>query len=230
MTDTLEYNTQRAHLKLREYGRNVQNLVAHLRTIDNKEERNKKAATLVELMKLINADLNKNDETDQKVWDDLHIISNFELDIDGPYPKPDASVLAKKPDRLKYYSNEIKFRHYGRSVELLIDQAIALEDPKEKEGAVVSIGRLMKSFFQTWNKESIEDEQILKNIKRLSDNKLDINIETVKELGLFDSEKKPSGRRSSGSSNNTNKGRRNQNGKGRRNHQGGGRSNNRRRN
>ena len=224
--DTLEYNTQRAQLKLREYGRNVQNLVAHLKTVEDKEERNKKAATLVELMKLINPDLGKNNESDQKVWDDLHIISNFELDIEGPFPKPDASVLDRKPERLKYYSNEIKYRHYGRGVELLIDQAIEMEDPKEREGAVVAIGRLMKGFFQTWNKESIEDEQILKNIKRLSDDKLDIDIETVKELGLFDSEKKHSNRRSSSSQN---KGRRNnQGGKGRRNNNQGGR--NRRRN
>ncbi|MEQ9467563.1 MAG: DUF4290 domain-containing protein [Ekhidna sp.] len=212
MDTSLEYNTQRAHLKLREYGRNVQNLVAHLKNIKDKEDRNKKAATLVELMKLINPDLGTDSESDQKVWDDLHIISNFELDIEGPYPKPDASVLDRKPERLKYYSNEIKFRHYGRSVELLIDQAVAMEDPKEKEGAVVAIGRLMKSFFQTWNKESIEDEQILKNIKRMSNDQLDIDIETVKELGLFDSDKKYSGRRSSNTNNN--KGRHNNQNKG----------------
>lgn len=207
MNKSLEYNTQRAHLKLREYGRNVQNLVAHLKTVDDKEDRDQKAATLVELMKLINPDLGNDIETDQKVWDDLHIISNFELDIEGPFPKPDASVLARKPERLNYYSNEIKFRHYGRSVELLIDQAIAMEDPKEKEGAIVAIGRLMKGFFQTWNKESIEDEQILKNIKKMSKDQLDIDIELVKELGLFDSERKPSNRRN----NNNNKGRRNNN-------------------
>ena len=223
----LDYNTQRSNLKLREYGRNVQNLVSHLKTITDKEERSKKANTLVELMKLINPDLNKeSSENDQKIWDDLHIISDFELEIEGPFPKPDREVLEKKPDRLKYYSNEIKYRHYGRSVELLIEQAIAMEDPKEQEGAIVSIGRLMKGFYQTWNKDAIEDEQILKNIKQLSGGKLDINIETVKELGLFDSEKKSQGRRYS-----NNKGRSNNKGggKGRRN-QGGGRNNNRRRN
>lgn len=225
--NTLEYNTQRVQLSLREYGRNVQNLIGHLKTIEDQEERNKKAATLVELMKLINADLSKDSETDQKVWDDLHIISNFELDIEGPFPKPDASVIYKKPERMKYYSNEIKYKHYGRSVEILIDQAVAMEDPKEKEGAVVAIGRLMKGFFQAWNKESIEDEQILKNIKKLSNDQLDINIETVKELGLFDSDRRPSNRR------NNHKGRRNNNnnqgGKGRRNNNNQ-RSNNRRRN
>ena len=226
-TSSLEYNTQRSHLKLREYGRNVQNLVAHLRTIEDKEELQKKASTLVELMKMINPDLGNNAETDQKVWDDLHIISNFELDFDGTFTKPDKEVLDRKPERLKYYKNEPKFRHYGRSVELLIDQAIAMEDPKEQEGAVVAIGRLMKGFFQTWNKESIEDEQILKNIQKLSNGKLSINIDTVKELGLFDSDKKFTNRRN----NNNNKGRRNNNGggKGRRNNNGG-RNNHRRRN
>lgn len=225
----MEYNTQRAHLKLREYGRNVQNLVAHLKTIEDKESRDRKAATLVELMKLINPDLNKEStEYDQKIWDDLHIISNFELDIESPFPKPDEEVLQKKPDRLKYYSNEIKYRHYGRSVELLIEQAIAMEDEKEKEGAIIAIGRLMKSFFQTWNKETIEDEQVLKNIRQLSKNQLSIDIETVKELGLFDSEKKSQNRRYN---NNNNKGRRNQNGgKGRRNQNGSRSNNNRRRN
>lgn len=228
MERSLEYNTQRAHLKLREYGRNVQNLVEHLKSVADKEERDKKAATLVELMKMINPDLGSDNESDQKVWDDLHIISNFELEIDGPYEKPDPSVLDKKPERLKYYSSEPKFRHYGRSVELLIEQAVAMEDPKEKEGAVVAIGRLMKSFFQTWNKESIEDEQVLKNIKRLSNDQLDIDIETVKELGLFDSEKKSMGRRTN--NNNNNKGRRNnQGGKGRRNNNNNNAGRNRRR-
>ncbi|MEQ9404774.1 MAG: DUF4290 domain-containing protein [Cyclobacteriaceae bacterium] len=220
----MEYNTARSHLKLREYGRNVQNLVEHLKTIENKEERNRKAAMLVELMKAINPDLNKDiEEYDQKVWDDLYIISNFELDFEGPFEKPNAEILHRKPDRMAYSSNAIKFKHYGRSVEMLIEQAIAMEDPKEKEGAVVAIGRLMKSFYQTWNKDMIEDEQVLKNIKQLSDNKLDINIETVKELGLFDSEKKASGRSYRNNNNNKGSGRRNNQGKsgGRRSNQGG---------
>lgn len=214
----MEYNTQRARLKLREYGRNVQNLVAHLNTIEDKEERNQKAATLIELMKLINPDLNKeSSENDQKIWDDLHQISNYELDIEGPFPKPDPEIINRKPERLKYYSNEIKYRHYGRSVEILIEQACKMEDPKEQAGAVVSIGRLMKSFFQAWNKEPIEDEQVLKNIRQLSNNQLDIDIDTVKELGLFDSDRKNTSR------NYRNKNRRNQNNKGRRSPKGNGR-------
>lgn len=225
----MDYNTQRSHLKLREYGRNVQNLVEHLKTIENKEERNRKAAMLVELMKSINTNLNKDsDEYDQKVWDDLYIISNFELDFEGPFEKPNDEILDKKPQRIGYSSNNIKFKHYGRGVEMLIAQAMEMKDPKEREGAVVAIGRLMKSFFLTWNKDVIEDELVLKNIKQLSNNELDIDINTVKELGLFDSDRKPSSRNYR---NNNNKGggqRRNQGGKGggQRRNQGGGKGGN----
>ncbi len=188
---SLEYNTQREHLKLREYGRNVQNLVKYIKETESKEKRNKYAALLVDLMKMINPELNKDaSEYNQKVWDDLFIISQFDLDVESPFPIPEATILDRKPDKIKYQSNEVKYRHYGRSVEILIENASKLEDPKEKEGAVIAIGKLMKSFYLTWNRDTIEDEQILKTIKLLSKNQLDINIETVKEFGLFDSERK----------------------------------------
>ena len=183
----MEYNTQRDHLKLREYGRNVQNLVAVIKNEKDKEKRSQHAATLVELMKLINPNLNKDTEDyDQKIWDDIFIISEFDMDVDSPYTRPEPSLLDKKPKRVPYSSNQIKYKHYGRSIELLIEKAIQLEDPQEKEGAVIVIGKLMKSFFHTWNKDLIEDEQVLMNIKRMSNNQLDINIDNVKEFKLFD--------------------------------------------
>ncbi|WP_421876116.1 DUF4290 domain-containing protein [Marinoscillum sp.] len=188
---SLEYNTERQQLTLREYGRNVQNLVAHIKTIEDKEKRNRMAATLVELMKMINPEFSKDaQEYTQKVWDDLFIISKFDLDVESPFPIPEATILERKPDRMKYQSNEIKFRHYGRNIEILIQNAIAMEDPAEKEGAIIAIGKLMKSFYLTWNKDNIEDEQVLKNIKQLSKDQLDIDIEKVKANNLFDSEKR----------------------------------------
>jgi len=187
---SLEYNTERTHLKLREYGRNVQNLVAHIKNSDDKEKRNKYAGLLVELMKMINPEFSKDaNEYTQKVWDDLFIISDFDLDIESPFPIPESTILEKKPDRMRYQYNKIKYRHYGKGVEMMIDKAIKLEDPKDKEGAVIAIGRQMKAFYQTWNRDTIEDEVVLKNIKQLSNDQLDIDIEKVKTYGLFDSEK-----------------------------------------
>lgn len=191
----MDYNTQRTSLRLREYGRHVQELAMRLKSIKDREERNKMAATLVRLMKLVNPDINKySSESDQKVWDDLYIISDFAFDFEGPYPQPNAKVLDRKPERLNYASNAIKYKHYGKCVQMLIDRAVALEDPKAKEGAVITIGRLMKSSFHYWNKDFIKDEQVLKNIRELSHHQLDIDIDTVKELNLFDTGRRSTSR------------------------------------
>ncbi|MFT6865303.1 MAG: hypothetical protein ACJA08_000120 [Cyclobacteriaceae bacterium] len=188
---SLEYNTGREHLTLREYGRNVQNLVKFIRAEEDKTKRNKYATLLVELMKAVNPEFSKDAaEYTQKVWDDLFIISKFNLDVESPFPIPESTILDRKPDIVAYQSNRIKFRHYGRNLEILIENAMKLEDPLEREGAVIAIGKLMKSFYQTWNKDTIEDETVLKNIKLLSKNELDIDMAKVKEFGLFDSEKK----------------------------------------
>ncbi len=209
---SLEYNTQRSQLTLREYGRNVQNLVAHIRTVEDKEKRNKLAATLVELMKMVNPEFSKDaQEYTQKVWDDLFIISKFDLDVESPFPIPEATILDRKPDRMLYQSNAIKFRHYGRNIEMLIKDAVAMEDPEDQEVAIIAIGKLMKFFYQTWNKENIEDTQVLKNIRQLSQNQLDIDIEKVKANGLFDSEKRPTDTNHHHSNNNNNNNNRNQN-------------------
>lgn len=214
----MEYNTQREHLKLREYGRNIQNLVGYIQKDSNPEKRTKCATTLVELMKQINPNLNKDSaEYDQKVWDDIFIISEFDMEVESPFATPEPSLLDKKPERLTYFSNEIKYKHYGRSLEILIKNAIELKDPRAKEGAVILIGKLMKNFFQIWNKETISDELVLKNIKKMSGDQLgsDIDIETVKELNLFDFSKLAYNNRRRNYSNNRN------GGKGRGNNQGG---------
>ncbi len=182
----MEYNTDKVELKLREYGRNVQKLVDHILTIEDKETRNRQAATLVGLMKQINPNIKEGAEYEQKVWDDLFIISNFELDVESPYPIPDKTILGRKPDIVKYNSNNIRYKHYGRNMELMVQKAIEAEDPEEKEAGIVHIGKLMKTFFNVWNKDNIDDDLIIQNIKELSKGKLTIDPEKVKELGLFE--------------------------------------------
>ncbi len=201
----MEYNTERDRLLLREYGRNVQRMTNYLLTIEDKEKRNSYASTLVSLMKNINPNVKEGTEYEQKVWDDLYIISGFQLDAEGPYPKPEPNILERKPDRMGYQKNEIKYRHFGRSLEILIDNACKLEDPLEKESAVITIGKLMKSFYETWNKDNAEDEIILKTLKRMSNDQLDIDIEKVKEFKLFDMSKRDTDR--SGGNNNRKRGR-----------------------
>ncbi len=193
----LEYNTERTDVRLKEYGRNIQKLVDHIRTIEDAEQRSAYAQTLTDLMKQINPNLKTGQDNDQKVWDDLYIVSNFDLEIEAPFPMPEKSAIGKKPQRMAYKNSKIRYMHYGRSVQNMIEQTIKMEDPEAKKSAVIHIGRLMKGFYNTWNKDNIDDEIILKQIKQLSNNELDIDIAEVKEFGLFNNnirEKKPQNR------------------------------------
>ncbi|WKV11286.1 DUF4290 domain-containing protein [Marivirga harenae] len=183
----LDYNTQRPEMKLKEYGRNVQMLVKHLRTVEDKEQRNKMAFTVVDLIKQLSSGPKDNsNENMQKYWDDLYIMSDFNLEVDSPFPMPEKEILGKKPQPVKYASEEVKFKHYGRNVELLVEKAISLEDPEEKQAAVYYIGRLMKTFYTTWNRDNVTEEAIADNIKQLSNGKLSVDIEHVKATNAFD--------------------------------------------
>lgn len=182
----MDYNTSQPPLILREYGRNVQKLVKYLKTIEDKEKRTAYANTLIDLMRQVTPSFKETQETTQKLWDDLFIMADFELDVESPYPVPEPEVLTKKPKRLDYLSNRIKFKHYGRNIELLVKEAAAKEDPQEREDAIIYIGKLMKSFYSTWNKEVIDDSVILENIKTISGGELDINLDKVREDNLFE--------------------------------------------
>jgi hypothetical protein len=185
-----EYNSSKPRLILAEYGRNIQKLVEYLSTIEDKEKRNRYAHTLIELMRQLNPDVKEGSESTQKLWDDLYIMSNFTLDVDAPFPIPEPEILNKKPQKVPYHRAPIKYKHYGKNIEMLIEKAANLTEPEEKKAAIIAIGKLMKSFYITWNKDSVEDEVILKNIRELSREQLDIPMEEVKQGNLFDSSNK----------------------------------------
>ncbi|WP_339815179.1 DUF4290 domain-containing protein [uncultured Imperialibacter sp.] len=181
-----DFNEDKSPLVLREYGRNVQKLVNYVKTIEDKEKRTRFAETLVDLMKMINPNTKDYPEYTQKVWDDLYIMAGFELEVDGPFPMPEKSILGRKPRKMDYNTHNVRFKHYGKNVELMIQKALALEDAEEREAAVISIGKLMKTFQLAWNRDNVDDEVILQNIEQLSKGDLTIGIEKVKEQNLFD--------------------------------------------
>jgi hypothetical protein len=169
---------------LKEYGKNIQRLAIHISEMEDREKRTQSAFALVELVKQLNPQMKA--ENDQKIWDDIHIMSGFILDVDGPYPKPAADLLFRKPQRVGYPKGEVKFKHYGRNIEKLIEKAVELEDDEEQEAAIIYIGQLMRSFHSTWNRDNFDDAIILDDIKTLSKGKLHIDLEKVKEMGLFE--------------------------------------------
>jgi hypothetical protein len=99
---------------------------------------------------------------------------------------PEKTLLGKKPKRVGYNTHELHYKHYGRNVEIMIDKAIQMQDPEDQMAAIIYIGRLMKSFYSTWNKENVDDSVIVEHLREMSGNKLDISLEKVKAEGLFD--------------------------------------------
>lgn len=181
-----EYNTQREQIKLKEYGRNVQKLVNYIRTIPDKDKRTEMSTTLIELIKQLAPTVKEAFENPQRIWDDLYIIADFNFDINSPYPVPNPETVFKKPQTMDYPQSRVRYRHYGKNIEKLIVEAMAKEDAKEREDAVIYLGKLMKTFHGNWNKETIDDSVIIKDIEKMSDGKLTLSLDKVREENLFE--------------------------------------------
>ncbi len=171
----MEYMNSEEQLKLKEYGRNVQKLVKYICTIEDRQKRTDYAYALIHLMKQLNPSVKENSGDNlQRIWDHLYIMSDFELDIDSPFPKPSPDILISKPQKMEYNNNTLRYKHYGRNIELLISNALALESEEEQEEAAMFIGKLMKTFYSAWNKESMEDLLIVQQLYEMSGRKLDL--------------------------------------------------------
>lgn len=175
-----EYNTDKSHLILKEYGRNVQKLVEYIASLTDKEERTRYSHILISLMKQLNPSVREHNDNAQRIWDHLYLMSGFKLDISGPYPVPETSIFDKKPKRMKYNVGEITYKHYGRNVEILIRRAVQLVDKDEKQQAIIFIFKLMKTFYTTWNKETVDDEIIAKHLNELSKGELTIDPRSLR--------------------------------------------------
>ncbi|MBB5397713.1 DUF4290 domain-containing protein [Mucilaginibacter sp. AK015] len=213
-----DYNSTRSKLLLSEYGRNVQNMVKYIVALPTKEERNKYAQVVIDLMGFLNPHLRDVADFKHKLWDHLHIISDFQLDVDSPYPKPNPEAIHLKPEPLKYPHQRIRYKHYGKTIEMMIEKAKAIEEPERKRHMVQAIANFMKMAYVQWNKDSVADETILSDLYALSGGALkleeNVNLNRVEFRG-----------NQYNNQNNNNRGRNNQNTRG-----GGGRTNNNPRN
>jgi len=163
-----DYNTTRSHLILSEYGRNVQNMVKYICELPTIEERNKYAQAVIDLMGFLQPHLRDVADFKHKLWDHLHIISGYQIDVDSPYPKPLIENAYIKPEPLAYPQQRITYKHYGKTVENLIEKAMREENAEIKKAMVQSIANFMKMAYVTWNKDNVSDDTIIKDLKYLS--------------------------------------------------------------
>lgn len=188
MTNNIEnnfdYNTSREKLILAEYGRNVQNMVEYIVALPTKEERNRYAQVVIDMMGFLNPHLRDVPDFKHKLWDHLQIISKFRIDVDSPYPNPTQEQINFKPEVLSYPQKRIKFKHYGHTVELMIKKAKAITEPEKRDQMTNSIANFMKMAYVVWNKDHVADDQILSDLTELSDGELDVSNVVLAKVDL----------------------------------------------
>ena len=175
----LEYNSQREHLIIPEYGRYVQKLIYQITAIEDREKRNKGARYVISVLGNLNPHLRDVPDFQHKLWDQLFIMSDFKLDIDSPYPIPTREVVQLKPDRLAYPQNFPKYRFYGNNIKYMIDVARKWEEGELKNALIIVIANHMKKCFLSWNKDTVTDEVIFNHLLELSNGEL--NLTAMKE-------------------------------------------------
>ncbi|HRW62843.1 MAG TPA: DUF4290 domain-containing protein [Bacteroidales bacterium] len=176
----MEYNTSWKKLVLPEYGRNIQKMVELTKAEPDRDKRNRMAQAIITLMGNMNPHLRDIADFKHKLWDHLAIISDFDIDIDSPYEAPKIEKLNEKPEIVPYNTVSSRFKHYGQTIEKMIEVAINMEEGEMKDILIHLIANHMKKSYLTWNKEAVEDELIFKDLKILSKGKIDLNIDENK--------------------------------------------------
>jgi hypothetical protein len=167
-----------------EYGRNIQQMINFCCKIEDREERNKCAKAIIQVMGALNPHLRDVSDFTHKLWDHLFIISEFKLDVDSPYPKPNPETFHTSPEIVNYPSKKIKYKHYGKTIENIIEKAKQYPEGAEKEELKKVIANNLKKSYLTWNsKDLISDEIILNHLVELSDGELKLTDASVLSSG-----------------------------------------------
>ena len=172
----MEYNTSRGKLIIPEYGRNVQKMIEHAKTITDKEERSKIAKQIVNIMATLNPSQRDVADFKHKLWDHLFLISDFKLDVDSPFPMPEADPVHIKPKKFHYPKSGSGNRHYGKNVEMAIEKVSAMPEGPARQQAVKDLANFMKLCYLSWNTDSVNDDQIFRDLRRMSGGKIEVDV------------------------------------------------------
>ena len=170
----LDYNTERERLQMPEYGRNVLKMVEKLKEIPDRDKRTEQARAIIKVMELLNPQVRQLDNFDHKLWDHLYMIAGFDLDVDSPYSAPVEEELKTRPVPIPMKDERIKAAHYGRNIEKIIGLLVNEPDSEVKTELIRSLAIYMRQQYLIWNKDSVSDETIFKDIEKLSEYKLKV--------------------------------------------------------
>ncbi|MCF8259004.1 MAG: DUF4290 domain-containing protein [Flavobacteriales bacterium] len=203
---SMDYNTEREPMRIAEYGRTIQKLVAQAKAIADREERNKAARAIIKVMTQLNPNLRQTEDLNQKLWDHMFMIADFDFDVDSPYPVPNPEQFKEKPEPIAYPDTEVGERHYGRIIIKMVQQLAAEEDVEKRQKSAIAAANAMKSAYLKWNRDTVDDYTIIADLRKLSKGVVALPADTVlgKAQDLVDHSQQNSGMKS-GRSNKRNK-------------------------
>jgi hypothetical protein len=182
--EPLAYNSQLKPIAQPEFGRNIQRMIEKAIAEPNRDTRNKMALAIIDIMGHLNPQLRDVIDFKHKLWDNLFIISDFKLNVDSPYPIPDSNILETKPEKVNYPSYNIKYRHYGKTIDNLIVKARAMKEGEEKNIFIEIIANMMKRSYLAWNRDSVTDDVIFEQLSSMSNGEL--KMDPNKKLNFID--------------------------------------------
>ena len=174
----MEYNTGREKIVISEYGRNIQMMIRHLLEIEDRKQRTEAAYFIVSVMAQMNPQVKESNDYMHKLWDHLHIIANYQLDVDGPYPVPTPEMQKKKPEHVGYQKNNIRYGHYGQYIYDMVKKVKEMEDGPKKQAILVNIANQMKRDYLNWNRDTVNDLLILDDLYKISGEEIALPMET----------------------------------------------------
>jgi hypothetical protein len=171
--EKMEYNTTRNHLIMREYGRHIQKMIEYLVTLEDNEKRQRNAQAVIELMGFLNPHLKNVEDFRHKLWDHLFLISDFKLEVSSPYPIPTRETLRARPKPLKYPKRYPRLSHLGKNLEIVINKALAEENPEKRNGFANAVAYYMKLAYNNWHKETVHDDAIQSELSQITNGQLE---------------------------------------------------------
>ena len=174
----MEYNTGREKIVISEYGRNIQMMIRHLLDIEDRKQRTEAAYFIVSVMAQMNPQVKESNDYMHKLWDHLYIISDYQLDVDGPYEKPTPEMQKKKPEHVGYQKNNIRYGHYGQYIADIVKKVKEMEEGPKKQAILVNIANHMKRDYLNWNRDTVNDLLILDDLYKISGEEIALPMET----------------------------------------------------
>lgn len=191
----LTYSNQLKRLVLPEYGRNIQNMVDHCLTVENRDERTRCAYAVVDAMHTLFPSTGDPEEHRRKLWDHVWIMSDYRLDVDYPYEHVDPEVFSDRPDAVEpMRPGSMPFRHYGRLIPQLIDAAASMEEGEERDALILMIGNQMKKTLLASTIDNADDQRVFADMRHMSHGAITVDPSVVK-LNDFRQAPTPSGKK-----------------------------------